>query len=235
MANGSSNDTIFGPDLSLTPDQQNLLRTALSSNNPDSSFNPGTGNAGTKSVGDIRSSEPGSNSVADSVYQATTQDTLSPLIDEFPLDDSPFAEAHDFEDGNFDWDNGEDQLFGDLPEAHGGDELHEKRKNGENEDGKNKRHEGNDKNSKKPGRKPLNSSEPTTVSLILFPSGTTTNVRPNRNARHKIALPRERSASAKNVISKTSKPKSRTLKRHQRLPTMRTAVFGRQWIVSILR
>ncbi|KAI4202438.1 MAG: hypothetical protein LQ346_001996 [Caloplaca aetnensis] len=162
MANGSSNDTIFGPDLSLTPDQQNLLRTALSSNNPDSSFNPGTGNAGTKSVGDIRSSEPGSNSVADSVYQATTQDTLSPLIDEFPLDDSPFAEAHDFEDGNFDWDNGEDQLFGDLPEAHGGDELHEKRKNGENEDGKNKRHEGNDKNSKKPGRKPLNSSEPTT-------------------------------------------------------------------------
>ncbi|KAL8925307.1 MAG: hypothetical protein Q9208_003597 [Pyrenodesmia sp. 3 TL-2023] len=87
---------------------------------------------------------------------------MSPLIDEFPLEDSPFMDGHDFDDGNFDWDNGEDQLFGDLPEGHGGDELHDKRKNGENDEEKNKRHEGNDKNNKKPGRKPLNNTEPTT-------------------------------------------------------------------------
>lgn len=202
MANGSSNDTIFGPDLSLTPDQQSLLRTALSSNKPDSSFSPRTGIASANSNGGIRSSQLDSNPQVDSVYQAITQGAISPLIDEFPLEDSPFMDGHDFDDGNFDWDNGEDQLFGDLAEGHGGDELHDKRKYGENDDGKNKRHEGNDKNNKKPGRKPLNNSEPTTVSLTSVSFQYKINVRLERNARHKIVPLREHSVNAKNVISK---------------------------------
>lgn len=94
---------------------------------------------------------------------------MSPLVDSFPLDDSPFVDGQDLDDANFDWDDGGDQLFGDLPGAsgHEDDDIHDKRKDhpeDENEDGKSKRHEGNEKNNKKPGRKPLNSSEPTTVS-----------------------------------------------------------------------
>lgn len=94
---------------------------------------------------------------------------MSHVVNAFPLDGSPFIDGSDFDDGNFDWDNSGDQLFGDLAAAPGHEEdIHDKRKNnadGEDGDGKNKRHEGNDKYNKKPGRKPLNNSEPTTVSL----------------------------------------------------------------------
>ncbi|KAI4171726.1 MAG: hypothetical protein LQ348_006884 [Seirophora lacunosa] len=172
MANGHSNPTIFGPDLSLTSDQQNLLRTALSSNNHDFSFMPGTTDSNTRLNGtgsEVRngSTQHNSSPQGTSMYQSPTQATMSPLVDSFPLDDSPFVDGQDLDDANFDWDDGGDQLFGDLPGAsgHEDDDIHDKRKDhpeDENEDGKSKRHEGNEKNNKKPGRKPLNSSEPTT-------------------------------------------------------------------------
>ena len=83
------------------------------------------------------------------------------------FDESPFLDFED--DGNFDWDTNGDMMFGSLPgEENQENEQHPKRKNSEDdeEEGEdnNKRHEGNDKTVKKPGRKPLNSSEPTTVS-----------------------------------------------------------------------
>ncbi|KAL8981210.1 MAG: hypothetical protein Q9177_005643 [Variospora cf. flavescens] len=175
MANGHSNGTIFGPDLSLTPDQQNLLRTALSSNKQDSSFRSGTTDSkaspnATEPVvrnGSTRPAQQISSPQETSIYQSPTHATMSPFVDSFPLDDSPFVDGQDFDDANFDWDDGGDQLFGDLPggSGHEDDDIHDKRKEhpeGEDEDGKPKRHEGNEKNNKKPGRKPLNSSEPTT-------------------------------------------------------------------------
>ncbi|KAL8728100.1 MAG: hypothetical protein Q9166_005625 [cf. Caloplaca sp. 2 TL-2023] len=175
MANGFGDSTIFGPDLSLTPDQQSLLRTALASNNPNKSkangsngadASPNTSSTGVPN-GNMSPSQPVMDPYIDPLYRSPIQDVSNPGIDGFGIDDSPFIDGQDFEDGNFDWDNTGDQLFGDLPGGpdHDDGDIHDKRKNGhedDNEDGKNKRHEGNEKNNKKPGRKPLNSSEPTT-------------------------------------------------------------------------
>ena len=81
------------------------------------------------------------------------------------LDESPFL---DYDDGNFDWDNSGDLLFGDLPgtESYGDGEHHDKRKasldDEDEEEEPSKRREGDDKTAKKPGRKPM-TGEPTTV------------------------------------------------------------------------
>lgn len=140
----------------------------------------------------------------DSIYRSPDQSALNPITDPFNLDDTPFIDGHDFEDANFDWDDTEEQLFGDLPgESALGNGIHDKRKNNdddENEDGKNKRHEGNEKNSKKPGRKPLNSSEPTTVSLVPDLPPLLVAHFSFRNAKHKIAPLRERSVSVRKDI-----------------------------------
>ncbi|KAL8768842.1 MAG: hypothetical protein Q9209_005023 [Squamulea sp. 1 TL-2023] len=171
MVNGSDDSTIFGPDLSLTPDQQSLLRTALASNGPNKLKLNGSSSV-TESTDfpdtAVRNDNPASLQPImapqnDQMYQSPTlQDVSNFGADGFGIDDSPFIDGHDFEDGNFDWENNGEQLFGDLPEGpdHEDGDIHDKRKNGhedDNENGQNKR-----QNSKKPGRKPLNSSEPTT-------------------------------------------------------------------------
>ncbi|KAL8690885.1 MAG: hypothetical protein Q9218_003778 [Villophora microphyllina] len=171
MANGAADSTVYGPDLSLTPSQQSLLRTALSSNTPEASVSKIAPNANiglngfspVDSSGNVMPVQQFSGLQGGSIDQSPDQGGIA---DPFSLDDSPFIDGQDYEDANFDWDNTEEQFFGDLPEetAHENG-IHDKRKSnddGENKDGNNKRHEGNDKNSKKPGRKPLNSSEPTT-------------------------------------------------------------------------
>ncbi|KAL8938723.1 MAG: hypothetical protein Q9216_003738 [Gyalolechia sp. 2 TL-2023] len=172
MAERYNNGTIFGPDLSLTPDQQSLLQTALSSNRPATSFNNGSsplnmspnGSGADVRNGSMKAVQQQSNPQHGSFYRSPSQDIHKTIADSFPVDDSPFTDGQELEDGNFDWENNGDELFGDLPEASGHDEddIHDKRKNDENDYGKNKRHEGSDKNNKKPGRKPLNNSEPTT-------------------------------------------------------------------------
>ncbi|KAL8904250.1 MAG: hypothetical protein Q9171_007113 [Xanthocarpia ochracea] len=177
MANGFGDSTIFGPDLSLTPDQQSLLRTALASNSPNrSKFNGSSGalesldgsSAAIRNQ-DTTPARPVMDPPNNPLYQSPIQDVSSLGVDDgFGIDDSPFIDGQDFEDGNFDWENNGEQFFGDLPEGpdeEGGD-IHDKRKNGhedDNEQGQNKRREGNEKHSKKPGRKPLNNSEPTTL------------------------------------------------------------------------
>ena len=81
------------------------------------------------------------------------------------FDESPFL---DYDDGNYDWDNSGDLLFGDLPgaESYGDGEHHDKRKasldDEDEEEEPSKRREGDDKTAKKPGRKPM-TGEPTTV------------------------------------------------------------------------
>ncbi|KAL8721874.1 MAG: hypothetical protein Q9181_007614 [Wetmoreana brouardii] len=172
MANGSSDRTIYGPDLSLTPTQQSLLRTALSSNNPEVPMNKASSRANMSPNesgpnahnGNMMPVQQVTSSPGDSSYQSPMQGAMTSAADPFGFDDSPFIDGQDFDDANFDWDNNGEQLFGDLPgeQANEGEGTHDKRKNEDNEDGNNKRHEGNEKGSKKPGRKPLNSSEPTT-------------------------------------------------------------------------
>lgn len=91
-------------------------------------------------------------------------------------DDSPFIDNYDYEfdaaDGSFDYDfsnESQGQMIGNLPgtSSDGDADAHDKRGHeeidGEDENGGGKRREGDEKTSKKPGRKPL-TSEPTSVS-----------------------------------------------------------------------
>ena len=165
----------FNPDLSLDPNQEGLLRTALSSNpvrktTPQRSIQNGTGTQRTQVSPKQQSGSSMAN--ANGLFNSPTQKT--PGSEELnSFQDSPWLEYENLDDGNFDWETNGDQLFGDLP---GGDfnedgiEQHDKRKastdDGEGDEGSSKRREGDDKNGKKapqkPGRKPL-TGEPTTV------------------------------------------------------------------------
>ena len=165
------NGTAFGTDLSLTPSQEGLLRTALSSNYPKSSSPKSSvpPSADASSSSDPRRNTNaamanGANTNTSPVQQTPGSGNLS------NFDESPSFLDYDLEDGNFDWDNTGDQLFGDLPGTDFNDdhEQHDKRKastdEGE-EEGSSKRREADEKGAKKPGRKPL-TGEPTTVCLF---------------------------------------------------------------------
>ena len=156
------NGTAFGPDLSLNPDQESLLRTALSSNKSSSSNKTSADmhlGDGSKHNGTVMANG------ADVYPTPTEQASGSGQLSSF--DESPFLD-YTLDDGDFDWDNNGDQLFGDLPgEEHPEEgEHHDKRKASteeeEGEEGSSKRREGESSGAKKPGRKPL-IGEPTTV------------------------------------------------------------------------
>ncbi|KAL6714326.1 DNA-binding transcription factor yap1 [Lecanora helva] len=153
--------TEFGSDLSLTPSQEGLLRTALSSNQANS--------------------QDRSNGL--STHQFRGAQTIDPEMHASPIqtipgsgslgafNESPFLDYENLDDGSFDVDFNDEQLFGDLPGAEFNDdsENHDKRKASNDEEGdgeaSSKRREGDDKSTKKsaqkPGRKPL-TAEPTT-------------------------------------------------------------------------
>jgi AP-1-like factor len=140
--------------LNLSPHQQTLLFAALNSNRA--------------------SSDPARSSASANMASTIDDSILSgDVVGSF--DDSPFIDYdYDFDvDGNFDYDLNNDsqpQMIGKLPGSNSsdgdGEGVHEKRSHpdddGEDEGG-GKRREGEDKTSKKPGRKPL-TSEPTSVS-----------------------------------------------------------------------
>jgi len=166
--------TAFGSDLSLTPSQEGLLRTALSSNaaqghhqkHSDGSLNHENSFTGAEQ------SDDGAMANGSDMYTSPTQKTPgSGGLGSF--DESPFLDNYDnLDDGNFDWDNNGEELFGDLPgtEFNEFGDHHDKRKASTDEDGdeegSSKRREGDDKavkkTAQKPGRKPL-TGEPTTV------------------------------------------------------------------------
>ena len=181
MSKISGSKILSGPDLSLTPDQQLLLRAALASN--QSSTMPAV---------DSNSLAHDLSTMKSGGMQSTTNPEQKPqTIDlgrsnsdaQIPPFQAPseFANLGDggllgdflldlqFEPGNSGWANNSQQTFETLPENlnHDGEaELHDKRKNPESvedEEGDSKRRESEDKTVKKPGRKPL-TEEPTTVS-----------------------------------------------------------------------
>ncbi len=107
-------------------------------------------------------------------YTPTTQNPGSGHLDF--SDESPYLDFDpdgDFGDSGLNFDpNG--RMIGDLPDDEDDDEgehLHDKRKSfgdrDDDEEGGGKRREGEDKQAKKPGRKPL-TSEPTTVSWNVY-------------------------------------------------------------------
>ena len=119
------------------------------------------------------------------------------------FDESPFLD-YELDDGNFDWDNSGDQLFGDLPgtDSHVENEHHDKRKasiDDEDEEGTSKRREADDKTAKKPGRKPM-TGEPTTVWCSILCETTLVLTYYLRNAKLRTELPKEPSVNAKNAI-----------------------------------
>ena len=166
-------------DLYLTPMQQKLLRSALSSNNRSSQqLSPPQANGGALTVkpSDLRSSSISQqtqgarrSSHQYEIYESPTQHLAhSTALGDDSLQESPFLD-YSLDDGNFDWDNS-GSLIGILPGISPEDEgdHHDKRKtrssddDDDDEEGGGKRREGDEKISKKPGRKPL-MSEPTTV------------------------------------------------------------------------
>lgn len=184
MAVTSNNKSNINPDLYLSPDQQDLLLAALSSNNPTgmngSSTYPGAAhlpNANPQLAKNNSQTVPDHNgmttdTMSNSIYASPIQQTPGSVgLGGGGLDDSPFID-YDLEDGSFDWDNSGEQLIGNIPgTSSNSDEgdLHDKRKSPDDdkddEEGGGKRREGDDRTSKKPGRKPL-TSEPTSVSSV---------------------------------------------------------------------
>jgi len=224
MAVPSNNDTLYKPDLYLSPDQQDLLLAALSSNKSNatkgSTMFPGRAQI-PKSNGAHVYNDPQPQSKEHSTDMTINGQYVSPVqptpgYTEFGsvgLDDSPFLDF-DLEDESFDWDNSDDQLIGNIPGTSLNNdelELHDKRKNPDDdndEEGGGKRREGDDRSSKKPGRKPL-TSEPTTVSSVTVESisQTLANCAFYRNARLRIELPKEHSVREKRDISRILRPK----------------------------
>lgn len=169
-----------GIDLSLTPDQLDLLSTALASSRssamPKSNLhsnslhrepNPTKHDVvrGSSNSNQGRRSLDANLNITD-LYKSPLQESPSSAMlgsEEF---ESPLID-YDFDDGIYDWDNSAGLMIGSLPGTENEEEndLHEKRKSIEDDDeNSHKRREGGDKTAKKPGRKPM-TGEPTTVRL----------------------------------------------------------------------
>ncbi|CZR52035.1 related to AP1-like transcription factor [Phialocephala subalpina] len=147
----------INPSFTLSKRQEELLFAALNSNNRTSNID--TSN---RQSSDNSSMAPGS--FSESPLQAPGSGTLN------GFEESPFID-YDYEfdaDGSFDYDFSNDsqgQMIGKLPgtSSDGDADTHDKRSHPEDEEeeeGGGKRREGDEKASKKPGRKPL-TSEPT--------------------------------------------------------------------------
>lgn len=165
MASTTTNG-FHAPNFILSPHQQDLLFAALNSNRA----------AGTdQQNGDGQTIAPAAfDNNTTSPLQAPGSGSLA------NLDESPFIDYdYDFDNeasyGDFDFSNlPQGQMIGNLPgtssdgDAAAQNETHDKRGLSEDEENEDepdgKRREGDDKTSKKPGRKPL-TSEPTSVSF----------------------------------------------------------------------
>lgn len=167
MAGTSTTEFQNGAPFYLDPNQHDLLLAALASNHQDP--NALYSNMDNKTIGGSQFAYPMDPAFDSSFYTSPQQGTPANGFHDGSIEESPFV---DYLDGDtsfdFDGDNG-DLMIGALP---GGspngknDDGTEKRKSpdddAEDPDGGGKRREGEDKQAKKPGRKPL-TSEPTTV------------------------------------------------------------------------
>jgi AP-1-like factor len=166
---GTANDFQNGAPFYLDATQQDLLLAALASNNqnPNDIFSTGTNNKGSMSNSQFQ--YPADN-VDPTFFTSPQQSTPASAFNNTGMEESPFIDYLDG-DNSFDFDNADDDLMigalpGGSPSGKGGEESSEKRKSpdddaDDDDEGGGKRREGEDKQAKKPGRKPL-TSEPTT-------------------------------------------------------------------------
>ena len=223
MDAAAANPNHISPSFTLPPHEEELLFASLNSNQL-TTFNP---------------------SPKDRLAMAPTAFTESPLdgSGSLPLngfEESPFID-YDYEfdpEAGFDYDFANDsqgQMIGKLPgtSSDGDAESNDKRSHPDDEDetvdGGGKRREGDEKVSKKPGRKPL-TSEPTSVSIHDGPAFVVLAVTNAcyRSARHRIVPPSVHSASARRSTSRIWRPRSRTCRRPPSLQTTKTASCERR-------
>jgi len=182
----------------LSSNQQDLLLAALSSNGAGGKQSPFQNAKGSMSNGQQQLTDTPLSNAASSLYASPQQGNSLTDFDAFNVDNSPYMDGFLDADGTFDFDvNGQEgQMFGDLPGASStpdlnGEDAGDKRKSFDDDDeddfeGGGKRQEGEDKQAKKPGRKPL-TSEPTTVCMGCIYSDYNTNVQQKRKAQNRAA------------------------------------------------
>lgn len=166
---GNGNDFQNGAPFYLDATQQDLLLAALASNNqnPNDLFSNVNGLDDKQLQGNDQFQYPLNNLDSNNFFASPQQGTPANAFNSMSVEESPFIDYLDG-DNSFDFDgaNRGDLMIGSLPDTPDG-ESNDKRKNpnddaDEDEEGGGKRREGEDKQAKKPGRKPL-TSEPTTV------------------------------------------------------------------------
>lgn len=173
MAGTSKNDFQSAGQFYLDPNQQDLLLAALASNTQNSNDIFATGLDAKQSMNGLPNGQQFNfpiDTMDQNFFTSPQQSTPASAFNNLGgVEESPFGDYLDG-DTNFDFDNAENgdlmigALPGDSPTLEG--ESSEKRKSpgddGEDAEGGGKRREGEAKEAKKPGRKPL-TSEPTTV------------------------------------------------------------------------
>ena len=169
MAGTSTNDFQNGAPFYLDPNQQDLLLAALSSNtqNTNDIF---AGLSDNKQAMNGQHFQFPTDNIDPYAFTSPQQSTPATTFNNAGVDESPFADYLDGE-GGFDFDGADngDLMIGDLPGDSPGETSEKRKSPGDADDdieGGGKRREGEDKQAKKPGRKPL-TSEPTTVRTRL--------------------------------------------------------------------
>lgn len=159
---GTTSDFQTGNQFYLDPTQQDLLLAALTSNNQNANeFFPANSDSKSQPLNQFQYPMD----TLDPTYFTSPQQSTPANAFTGNMEESPFLDLLDG-DTSFDLDGADsgDLMIGSLP-----GESNDKRKSPEDdgaeeeEGGGGKRREGEDKQAKKPGRKPL-TSEPTTVS-----------------------------------------------------------------------
>jgi AP-1-like factor len=166
---GTTNEFQNGAPFYLDSTQQDLLLAALASGNQNSNdlFSAGLDNG-------VHHKQAATNSqfqyplenLDPAYFTSPQQATPADSFNNIGMDESPFVDYLDG-DNSFDFDNADGDMIGALPGDTPGDSSEKRKSPGDDGDadddeGGGKRREGEDKQAKKPGRKPL-TSEPTTV------------------------------------------------------------------------
>jgi AP-1-like factor len=165
---GTGNDFQNGAPFYLDATQQDLLLAALASNNqnPNDLFSTGlhNGHHSKQSMDDAQFQYP-VDALDPAYFTSPQQSTGGTGFSNVGIEESPFIDYLDGDNG-FDFENADGDMIGALPGDTPGDSSEKRKSPGdeeaEDDEGGGKRREGEDKQAKKPGRKPL-TSEPTTV------------------------------------------------------------------------
>ncbi|XP_014554126.1 hypothetical protein COCVIDRAFT_105819 [Bipolaris victoriae FI3] len=164
---GTGNDFQNGAPFYLDATQQDLLLAALASNNqnPNDLFSTGlhNGHHSKQSMDDAQFQYP-VDALDPAYFTSPQQSTGGTGFSNVGIEESPFIDYLDGDNG-FDFENADGDMIGALPGDTPGDSSEKRKSPGdeeaEDDEGGGKRREGEDKQAKKPGRKPL-TSEPTT-------------------------------------------------------------------------